>query len=162
MGRTRKPVQQLKLAGTYDRGYPRKDWNTTTPYAVTGDEGPADSRYLGRTKEAWHQFMRVKSAQGVLSEEDLCMVRLMFDALDNLYRIQDQIDNFYKQKNLNVILANEDRLMQLKTMVQIRKNHETSFAFFACKFGLTPAERSKLTVADKKEESPMLQLIHEA
>ena len=162
MGRTRKSVQELKLAGTFDRGYPRKDWNTNTPYAVTGDEGPADSRYLKRTQDAWHQFMRVKAAQGVLSTEDLCMVTLMFDALDNLYRIQDQIDKFYKQKNLEAALRNEDRLFQLKTMVQIRKNHETSFAFFACKFGLTPAERSKLTIPEKKNESPMLQLLNEA
>ena len=160
MGRPRKPVNELKLAGTFDRGYPRKNWNTETPFAVT--DSPASSKYLRRTQEAWHQFMRVKAVQGVISEEDMCMVRLMFDALDNLYRIQDQIDAFYKRPNLSALLADEDYRSQLKEMVQIRKNHETSFAFFACKFGMTPAERSKLTVADKKDESPMLQLLNRA
>ena len=162
MGRNRTPAQELKLAGTFDRGYPRKDWYTTVPFAVTGDEGAADSKYLKRTQVAWHSFMKVKSVQGILSEEDLCMVTLMFDALDNLYRIQDQIDAFYKKPNLSALLADEDYRSQLKEMVQIRKNHETSVAFFACKFGMTPAERSKLTVPEKKDESPMLQLLNRA
>lgn len=162
MGRNRKPAQELHLSGTFNQHSSRKDWNTSTPFAVTGDEGSANGKYLKRTQEAWHDFMRVKAVQGVLSQEDMCIVTLMFDALDNLYRIQDQIDAFYKQPNLSNILKNEKRMEQLKSMVQIRRNHETSFAHFACKFGMTPAERSKLTVADKKDESPMLQLLNRA
>ena len=106
--------------------------------------------------------MKAKAAQGVLSEEDMSMVRLMFDALDDVYRIQDEIDAFYKRPTLRRDLTDEDKRQHLKDMVQIRKNHETSFAFFACKFGLSPAERSKLTLPEKKDESPMLALISKA
>lgn len=157
MARPRKSANELKLAGTFDRGYNRKNWNTETLFVV-GDK-PAPNNYLQRTKVAWHQFMKAKAAQGVLSEEDMSMVRLMFDALDDVYRIQDEIDAFYKRPTLRRDLTDEDKRQHLKDMVQIRKNHETSFAFFACKFGLSPAERSKLTIPEKKDESPMLALI---
>ena len=160
MARPRKSANELKLAGTFDRGYPRKNWNTETLYVVT--DKPAPNEYLTRTKIAWNQFMKVKASQGVLSEEDMSMVRLMFDALDDVYRIQDEIDAFYKRPTLRKDLADEDKRSQLKEMVQIRKNHETSFAHFACKFGISPAERTKLTIPDKKEESPMLKLLNKA
>lgn len=160
MARPRKPAAELKLSGTFNQHSSRKNWNTETPMAVTSK--PAPDRYLQRTKIAWNQFMRVKAAQGILSEEDMAMVTMMFDALDDVYRMQDEIDAFYKRPNLRACLADEDSRQQLKDMVHIRKNHETSFAFIACKFGLSPAERSKLTLPDKTNESPMLQLIHEA
>ena len=160
MARPRKPAAELKLSGTFNQHSSRKNWNTETPLAVTNK--PAPDRYLQRTKVAWNQFMRVKTEQGILSEEDYMMVTMMFDSLDDVYRIQDEIDAFYKRPNLRKDLADEDIRQQLKDMVHIRKNHETSFAFIACKFGLTPAERSKLTLPEKKNESPMIALLNKA
>ena len=160
MGRPRKSANELKLAGTFNRGYQRQDWNTETQCVVT--HKPAPDRYLQRTKVAWNQFMRVKATQGVLSEEDLSLVTLMFDSLDDVYRMQDEIDAFYRRPNLRHALADEDLRSQLKEMVQIRKSHETSFAMFACKFGLSPSERTKLTLPNRKEESALLKLMKEA
>ena len=160
MARPRKPVADLKLSGTFNQHSSRKSWNTETPFAITSR--PAPDRYLQRTKVAWNQFMRVKATQGILSEEDMAMVTMMFDALDDVYRIQDEIDAFYKRPTLRKDLGDEDLRQQLKDMVHIRKNHETSFAFIACKFGMSPAERSKLTLPENKNESPMLQLLKKA
>lgn len=160
MARPRKPVADLKLSGTFNQHSSRKSWNTETLFTVTNK--PAPDRYLQRTKVAWNQFMRVKAAQGIVSEEDLAMITMMFDSLDDVYRIQDEIDAFYKRPTLRADLSDDEKRQQLKDMVHIRKNHESSFAFIACKFGLSPAERSKLTLPEKKDESPMLQLLSRA
>ena len=106
--------------------------------------------------------MRVKAIQGVLSEEDMPLVGMMFDALDNLYRIQDEIDAFYRDPKLKSNLSDEETRKQLKDMVNIRKSHEAGFFLLACRFGLTPSERTKLVLPEKNAKSPMLQLINEA
>jgi len=160
MARPRKSANELKLAGTFNKVGSRKNWNTETLFVVM--DKPAPNEYLTRTKIAWNQFMRVKAVQGVLSEEDMSMVRMMFDSLDDVYRIQDEIDAFYKRPTLRNDLKDKEKRDHLKEMVQIRKSHETSFAMFACKFGLSPSERTKLTLPEKKDESPMLQLLNRA
>ena len=160
MARPRKSVSDLKLSGTFSQHSSRKNWNTETLFAVS--DRPAPNKYLQRTKVAWNQFMRVKTVQGILSEEDMSLVTLMFDALDDVFRIQDEIDAFYRSPTLRRDLADEEKRDHLKDMIQMRKSHETSFAFFACKFGLSPSERTKLTLPEKKNESPMLQLLNRA
>ena len=159
-GRPRKSVQELKLSGMYSKRSSHKNYNDEVPNQMELKTAP--KRYLQRTKVAWNQFMRVKVTQGILSEEDASLICIMFDALDNLYHIQDEIDRFFRRPDLTSALSDEDRRKQLKDMVQVRKLHETSFVTLACRFGLTPSERTKLVLPQKKAESPLLKLINEA
>lgn len=159
MGRPRKPAKELKLNGTFNKVSSRKDWNTDTPYVM--DQSYAPKRYLPETKRAWNQFMKVKCVQGVLSDEDEAMVILMFDALDDVYRIQAKIDEFYNDPNLSANLRDAETRKHLKEMVQVRKIHETSFVTMAVKFGMSPVERSRLQVTSSKPKSELFELLSE-
>ena len=158
-GRPRKTVQELKLSGLYGKRSSHKSYNeeVTNPLEMKAAPG----KYLKRTQYAWNQFMRVKTSQGILSEEDSSLVTIMFDSLDDLFRVQDEIDRFYRRPDLTKALADEESRDHLKEMVQIRKLHEASFTSLAVKFGLTPTERTKLILPQKKAESPMLKLLAE-
>lgn len=161
VGRPRKTTAELKLAGVINQHSSRKDWNTSdTPYAID-TQRQAPSNYLPETKSAWAAFMKVKLVQGVLSAEDEGTVRLMFDALDDTYRMQKQIDEFYLSENLSERLADAEQRKHLKEMVQVRNMHSDAFTRLALRFGITPTERSRLAVKEKQELSPMLQLLNE-
>lgn len=160
-GRPRKTPAELKLSGvTKQHGY-RKNWNTSeTPCAALRTRAP--QRYLKETKAAWTSFMEVKAVQGVLSEEDMAAVTMMFNALDNDFRMQVEIDKIYHAPDFGEKVMDPEERKKLKDLVQIQKMHETAFFSMSLRFGMTPTERSKLTVKEQQQKSPMLMLLEAA
>ena len=159
-GRPRKSITELKLSGMYKNHAERQLWNSETPSQM-GPE-PAPSRYLKRTRDAWTAFMAVKAQQGILSIEDRSAVIQMFDLLDLYYRITDKIFEFYKNPRCDVNLSIEDGQFKIKTMSQLQKLYQSSWIQLACRFGITPAERSKLHIPSEKPKSELLKLLEEA
>ena len=158
MGRPRKTVQELELAGTNQFNPYRKNWYTRNDRPLVAK--PAPATYLKRTQIAWNQFMDVKSAQGVLSADDESCIVMMFDCLDRLYRNTDEY-NEIRKKNPNYAEWLKDKEHR-ELVKQIRKEmteDDTAFRNWAIRFGMTPTERSKLTVTPQKPQSEMLQLI---
>ena len=162
-GRPRKPISELKLSGMYKNHAERQLWNTETPSQM-GPE-PAPTKYLQRTRDAWTAFMQVKAQQGILSIEDKSTIVQMFDALDLYYRITDKIFEFYKDKYLDTSLETKDGRAEIKAMTQLQRTYLNNWIQLACRFGITPTERSKLQIPSEtsmKAKNELLKLIEEA
>ena len=158
MGRPRKTPQELELAGTNPYNPYRKNWNTKNQRPLTDRVAPA--HYLRRTQIVWAEFMDMKAAQGVLSEEDRACVIEMFDCLDRLYRNTDTYNEIRKNNpdyfQFLLDKGNRDTVKQLRAEMTA---DDTAFRNWAIRFGMTPTERSKLPVMPEKPQSEMLQLI---
>ena len=150
MARPRKSPQELKLSGTFTKDSSRKNWNTRNDRPLTSK--PAPQRFLQRTKVAWNQFMDVKACQGVLSAEDEHCVVAMFESLDKYIRFSDMEYEELQSENPDL-----DRLLKLQ---KESIKYQQEFRAWAIKYGVTPAERSKLVVSPQKEDSPLMQLIN--
>lgn len=148
-GRPRKPVQEHILSGTSKNNSYRKNWNTRNDRPLTSK--PAPGKFLKRTQIAWNQFMDVKAAQGVLSAEDEVCIMAMFESLDKYIRLSD--------KEYEILTSDDPDLDELAKLERPLHKHQEEFRAWAVKYGVTPAERSKLVVSPQKEESPMMQLI---
>ena len=159
-GRPRKPISELKLSGMYNNHAERRLWNPETPSQM-GPE-PAPTSYLKRTRDAWTAFMTVKAQQGILSIEDRAAIVQMFDALDEYYRITDLIFEFYKDASVDLMLSAKGGQEKIKTMSNLQKTYSQTWIQLACRFGITPAERSKLQIPTDKPKSDLLQLLEEA
>lgn len=149
MGRNRKSPQELELSGTFNQHSSRKNWNTRNDRPLTSK--PAPGKFLKRTQIAWNQFMDVKAAQGVLSAEDEVCIMAMFESLDKYIRLSD--------KEYEILTSEDPDLDELAKLERPLHKHQEEFRAWAVKYGVTPAERSKLVVSPQKEESPMMQLI---
>lgn len=149
MGRNRKSPQELELSGTFKKHSSRKNWNTRNDRPLTSK--PAPGKFLKRTQIAWNQFMDVKAAQGVLSAEDEVCIMAMFESLDKYIRLSD--------KEYEILTSDDPDLDELAKLERPLHKHQEEFRAWAVKYGVTPAERSKLVVSPQKEESPMMQLI---
>ena len=161
MGRPRKTPQELELAGTNPFNPSRKTWNTKNQRPLTDRLAPA--HYLRRTQIAWAEFMDMKAAQGVLSEEDRSCVIEMFDCLDRLYRNTDTYNEIRKNNpNYFDFLLDKDNRDAVKHLRAEMNADDTAFRNWAIRFGMTPTERSKLPMMPEKPQSEMLQLIKRA
>lgn len=149
MARPRKTPQELELSGTFKKSSARKNWNTRNDRPLTSK--PAPQRFLQRTKVAWNQFMDVKTTQGVLSADDESSVVAMFESLDKYIRFSDMEYEELQSENPDL-----DRLLKLQ---KESIKYQQEFRAWAIRFGITPTERTKLSVNPQKEESPMMQLI---
>ena len=159
MARPRKSAQELQLSGTFSRVSSRKNWNTRNDRELT--KKPAPSRYLQRTKEAWNQFMDVKATQKVLSAEDERSVVLMFDALDRYFRMSDEIDKIYRKPDFAEWLGDISNQKQFKLMkTELRADNDV-FKNWAIRFGMTPTERSKLSVPKVETEDEIFSILKE-
>lgn len=172
-GRKRKSVQELKLHGMYGKRSSHKDYNEDVPNPIVFKSAP--KRYLQRTKIAWNEFMRVKCTQGILSEEDNILVEMMFDSLNHYFYEQDELDNIQKKLHLDSIakkgedkdkdrLSPEEREELRSAKVQTIKARNTfkkEFDESAIKFGLSPTERTKLIIPEKKKESELMLFLKE-
>lgn len=159
-GRPRKTVADLKLSGTYGRHSEHKDYNDETPLQITEGER-APSRYLKRTQTAWQDFMNVKSFQGVLSVEDKSAITMMFDALDSYYRTHDQLQRIQRTAKPEDY-KNKEFLDCLKALTSTRSTFFREYVQIACRFGITPTERSRLVIPKKKEDSELFKILREA
>ncbi len=155
-GRPRKTVQDLKLSGTFTRNSSRKEWNTEVPQKL--EAKPAPRKYLKRTKLAWHRFMDVKIEQGVLSSEDEDAVVSMFDALDSYYRFSNQLEKIRRQTTAEDLLDKSFR-ERLKVLNGIVRSSNEAYQKLAYRFGITPIERSKLSLPSGKPEDPLLEIL---
>ena len=95
--------------------------------------------------------MDVKATQGVLSAEDEVCIMAMFESLDKYIRLSD--------KEYEILTSDDPDLDELAKLERPLHKHQEEFRAWAVKYGVTPAERSKLVVSPQKEESPMMQLI---
>ena len=159
-GRPRKTVRELKLSGTFKKHSEHKAYNEETPMQITDSER-APSRYLRRTQTAWNDFMKVKSFQGVLSIEDRTAITLMFDSLDSYYRTRDQIQNIQKTARPEDY---KDRgfLSCLKILTTTQNTFFQQYIQIACRFGVTPTERTRLAIPEKKPDSDFIKLLKKA
>ena len=158
MGRPRKSERELKLSGTFKKVSSRKNWNDENPIPLETRTAP--SRYLGRTKKAWDQFMLTKAKQGVLALEDEAAITMMFDSLDLYYRTYDKVEIL----NRGVFGGNkiDDELLDKYNKIDIIMNRQFQrFEKLACRFGITPSERSKLRVKEEAPKSELLRILEE-
>jgi len=160
-GRKRKSVQELKMNGMYGKRSSHKTYNDEVPNPIMYKSAP--KRYLQRTKIAWNEFMRVKCAQGVLSEEDNSLIEMMFDSLNHYFYEEDELSRIQKKLNEPGISA-EDRetLLGEKTLTtKVRNTLRKEFEQTASNFGLSPTQRSKLILPEKKKESELMLFLKE-
>lgn len=158
MGRPRKSKGELKLSGTLNQHSSRKNWADENPIPMEIRTAP--TRYLDRTKKAWEQFMLTKAKQGVLVLEDEAPIVLMFDSLDLYYRTYDKV------KILNHGVSGDDKidddLLDKLNKIDIIMNRQfMRFEKLACRFGMTPSERTKLRVKDEAPKSELLRILEE-
>lgn len=161
VGRKRKSVQELKMNGMYGKRGSHKTYNDEVPNPILYK--PAPKRYLQRTKIAWNEFMRVKCAQGVLSEEDNSLIEMMFDSLNHYFYEEDELSRIQKKLNDPDTTA-EDRetLLGEKTLTtKVRNTLRKEFEQTASNFGLSPTQRSKLILPEKKKESELMLFLKE-
>lgn len=157
MGRPRKTTTELKLSGTFNQHSSRKNWNTDVPCKLT--DKPAPGHYLKRTQIEWHKFMIVKSSQEILSIEDESMIIMMFDSLDLYFRMTDSVFEFHKSPEYNEKMQDWKQRATLKDFVKLRSSHLADFTRIACRFGISPAERSRMTMPEKEERDELLELV---
>ncbi len=153
MGRNRKTVAELKLSGEFGKHGNRKDWNQEVPDPI-GRDFKIPAGLLPHTRNAYRSFMYAKTIQGILSTEDEPLVFAMFSSLDSYLRITEQIAPILKNKE-------EIDLDQIDKLSKIQRRYLESFTALAIKFGLSPTERSKLSLPVKKEPSPMMKILQE-
>lgn len=159
MGRPRKTTTELKLSGTFNQHSSRKNWNTETPYQLT--DKPSPSRYLKRTQMEWHKFMTVKTVQGVLSIEDESMLIMMFDSLDLYFRMTDEVYEFHKSPDYKDRISDWKERAMLKDLDKMRSAHLQDFTKIACRFGISPTERSRMTLPEQEQRDELLELVAE-
>ena len=153
MGGIRKTLKELELSGTNIYHPEREKWNKRNDRPLEYKPG----HYLKRTQIAWHQFMDVKITQGVLSEDDESLIITMFDSLDRLTRYKDQRLKLDKELGW----TKEDILVRNHLDIMIDREFK-QWTTLAMRFGMGPIDRTKLTVAPKETEDPMLTLIKKA
>ena len=159
MGRPRKSERELKLSGTFNKVSSRKDWYDENPTPLESRKAP--TRYLIRTQKAWNQFMLTKAKQRVLSLEDEAPIIMMFDALDSYYRTTDLFEVLKRGKTGDALI--DDEYLDKYNKIDIVANRQFArFEKLACRFGITPSERSKLRVEkDVEEKSELLRILEE-
>ena len=158
MGRPRKSKGELKLSGTLKKVSSRKDWYDENPTPLESRKAP--SRYLIRTQKAWNQFMLTKSKQGVLALEDEAPIIMMFDALDSYYRTTDLFEVLKRGKSGDALI--DDEYLDKYNKIDIVANRQFArFEKLACRFGITPSERSKLRVKEEAPKSELLRILEE-
>lgn len=104
--------------------------------------------------------MLTKAKQGVLVLEDEAPIVLMFDSLDLYYRTYDKV------KILNHGVAGDDKidddLLDKLNKIDIIMNRQfMRFEKLACRFGMTPSERTKLRVKEEAPKSELLRILEE-
>ena len=157
VGRKRKSVAELKLSGLYGKRSSHKEYNDENPNPIPF--APAPKRYLQRTKVAWNQFMRVKCSQGILSEEDSFLVKMMFDDLDHMHRQEDRLVALEKKQTDEIDVELEEAIARV---TNLRDKFEKSVTKLAIAFGITPPERSKLILPKKENDSEFMKILERA
>lgn len=105
--------------------------------------------------------MDVKATQKVLSAEDERSVVLMFDALDRYFRMSDEIDKIYRKPDFAEWLGYESNQKQFKLMKTELRADNDIFRNWALRFGMTPTERSKLSVPKVEKEDEIFSILKE-
>ena len=104
--------------------------------------------------------MLTKAKQGVLALEDEAAITMMFDSLDLYYRSYDKVEIL----NRGVFGDNkiDDDLLDKYNKIDIIMNRQFQrFEKLACRFGITPSERSKLRVKEEAPKSELLRILEE-
>lgn len=108
---------------------------------------------------SWAQFMNMKAAQGVLSIEDETLVRRMFDALDLYFRIYDIISARFRRGEIEEIYADPERRKEHKDLERSMHANGEIYDKLAYHFGMSPIERSKLSVPQAETEDEIFKII---
>lgn len=160
-GQPRKTQQALVLSGADKYNAKRyENYNLTE----TGPVIPKDvvlrcpKEYSKETKKAWKSIVPSLISMGVLSEQDLPGLRILFDVYEE-YQIQLRAIH-----HLDTTYMNEPDYWERRDRASKRKDRALDqWIRLACRFGILPTERSRLMPQElqKKEEDPLSVILGE-
>lgn len=153
-GRPRLTQNALALSGQ-DKLKPQKyaSYNMEAGAVIPRDvtlRCPKD--YSTETKKAWKAIVPSLIAMQVLSEQDLPTMRMMFDVYEE-YQVQCKAI-----RHLDETYSNEEDYWEKRDKASRRRSKALDeWIRLACRFGITPTERSRLLPQEtiQKDESPL-------
>lgn len=154
-GQPRKTQQALVLSGADKYNAKRyENYNLTE----TGPVIPKDAvikcpkEYSKETKKAWKTIVPALISMGVLSEQDLVGLKMMFDVYEEYQR------HIMTIKHLDETYSNEEDYWDKRDRAAKRRDKALDqWLRIACRYGILPTERSRLMPQDiqKKDEDPL-------
>ena len=160
-GQPRKTQQALVLSGADKYNAKRyENYNLTE----TGPVIPKDTvlkcpkEYSKETKKAWKSIVPSLISMGVLSEQDLVGLKIMFDVYEEYLLHCKTI------KHLDETYSSEEDYWDKRDKASKRKDRAfDQWLRIACRYGILPTERSRLLPQklEKKEEDPLAIILGE-
>lgn len=148
-GRKPKPTAEKALAGNPGR----RKLNTKEPKAPPGV--PTCPEHLtDEVKNVWYELAGVASPMGILSLADAWSFEVLVSAIAR-YRIASA------QASEEGMLVQNGGIQQKSPWLNILKDAEATINTYGSKFGLSPADRARLTLGgDEEEEDELKQLLN--
>lgn len=148
MGRRPKPTH-LKLI----QGNPgKRTFNDAEPKPPRGLSPPPD-HMATVAKEAWNRLAPLLDQMGILTIADVAALERLCECLAEIYECREVLQRTggtYETKNL----AGE-RMFRSRPEVARLADADRRFRAYAVEFGLTPAARSRVRVADGGKSDPL-------
>lgn len=152
-GRPKKPKALKRLNGTY-----REDRELEHPMdvdSITSAVEVPKSLDRDEARNLWGMLTTKFSNLGMLSELDLPLLEVMCKEYQRYLDYEDEIE----KKGDVVILKNKSghKYPKENPYLKLREKALNRFVQIACKFGLTPSDRSSIIMGDDKSKKDPLE-----
>ena len=147
MGRPRTPTSQLKLRGSYNVTTHGERSDELFPTLTPDTEIEAPAHLSDRAKVMWSMYINRLLPIGAIADIDLPVLEMACSLYDELECIEKDLAKVRSKKSK----SEKDRLYWYKYNAQyIKTMHELTQIL--CRFGATPAERTKIASLVKRPE----------
>lgn len=155
MGRPRKTKEQLHLSGMDVRNKGRYESTTMmSPDAVLLSKLTCPTKFRPRTRRAWQHIVPSLVGMGVVSEQDIPSLNMMFTLYNSMVLADEKLEEAEAMEDLDMM----EKLDLIEKLTKLRNNNWNASQQIMSKFGIGPTERAKLVLPEKKEESAMEKL----
>ena len=150
MGQVRASAAQLKLSGlsTWNKSHYKENYNLTEGILPQGDI-IAPKSLSPTAKKAWNTTVPALLQMKALSVTDFVQLENLFMLYDELLKARKAIKEFDKTHSV----VDDDYISKRRMLNAWLNQTQTTFTTLACRFGMTPSDRTRLPIEEDDDNS---------
>jgi P27 family predicted phage terminase small subunit len=157
MGRPRLPKEFHELTGTIKHNPEQKKFGSSKGIAFPrGTIVPPPKHFTQKSKEAWNRVVVTLINLQVLTDLDLPKLDGMFEHYDSWVRIDTEIKELQKNKDM---FRDPKLFSYFNSLKKSRLKDWEAFSKEAQAFGMSPSDRTKLQLPEQDNQGDLLELL---